>query len=72
MIIGVEHDDDVGLGLEGGVVARLLIATVPEVGLMLNDLEPQRPRPMGGRIRTRIVDQDDMPAEKLRQVDSAR
>ncbi len=60
LVVGVNHDDDVGLGLQGKPVAGLLVCPVALVQFMHVDLHPLQTSGHGHSvIAASVVHQDD-------------
>ena len=68
LVVGVEHDDDLGAGRQGRVVARLLVAAVAAVLAVDDDVEPELPGDVDGLVARHVVDQDDLVDEVVRDV----
>ena len=68
LVVRVEHDDDLGAGRKGGVVARLLVAAVALVLAVDDDVEAQLPRHVDRFVMRDVVDQDDLVDELVRDV----
>ena len=59
MIVGMQHDHDVGARAEGFAIAGLLVAAVPVIAVMNVHLEPKLARHMDGRVGTSVVYNND-------------
>ena len=59
LVVGVEHHDDVGALLEGGLVARLLVAAVAQVLLVDDHVEAELAGDVDGLVLRHVVDEDD-------------
>ena len=59
LVVGVEHDDDVGAGRERRVVAGLLVAAVAEVLAVDDDVEPELAGDVDRLVARHVVDEDD-------------
>ena len=68
LVVRVEHDDDLGAGCEGRVVARLLVAAVAAVLGVDDDVEPELAGDLDGLVVRHVVDEDDLVDEVVRDV----
>ena len=68
LVVGVEHHDDVGAGLERRVVARLLVAAVAPVLRVDDDVEAEVPGDVDGLVLRHVVDEDDLVDDVVRDV----
>ena len=58
LVVGVEHDDDIGASGQSFAVAGLLVASVAVVAVVLKDEEAEAAAEIDGMVGTVIVDQD--------------
>src|SRR5579863_9510751 len=58
LIIGVQHDDYVRAGRQRLAIARLLVAAIAVVAVMLKDLQAETVCQIDGAVGTVVVDQD--------------
>ena len=69
LVVGVDHDDDVGPAREGGRVAGLLVPAVAPVLRVDDDLEPRdRPGERHGPVPRGVVDEEDVVDPLLRDL----
>ena len=68
LVVGVEHHDDVGAGLQRRVVARLLVAAVAPVLGVDDDVEAELAGDVDGLVARHVVDEDDLVDEVVRDV----
>src|SRR5438105_1260470 len=68
LIVGVDHDDDVGAGAQRLRVARLPIGAVAVVAVVHEDLEPELPRDFERRVGRAVVHEDHEVDRVLRQL----
>jgi len=68
LIVGVQHDDDVGAHLEGTVVAGLLVSAVSAILLVNRDVESEVVRDVDRLILRHVVDQNDVVNDVVRNV----
>ena len=58
LVIGMDHDNDVGSGIEGFAITRLLIAPIAVIFVMDKGVNAELFGEMGGVVVARIVDED--------------
>jgi len=68
LVVGADHDDDVGVEPERLGVAGLLVAAVPEVGGVDERAQPERAGGRGGAVVAGVVDQEHVVHDVRRQV----
>ncbi len=68
LVVGVEHDHDVGAGVQRRVVARLLVAAIATVLLVDDDVEPELAGHVHGLVAGHVVNEDDALDEVVRNV----
>ncbi len=64
----MQHDDGVGTGRQGSVVAGLLVAAIAAVLPMDDDVQAEPFRDLDRRVRRNVVDQDDPADEVMRDI----
>jgi hypothetical protein len=60
LVVGVQHDDDIGVRFERRAITGLLIPSVPAVLVVHDEVETQAPRDGGRIVTTRVVHHDDV------------
>jgi hypothetical protein len=68
LIVRMKHDDDLGTDLESTVIACLLVAAVPAVLLVDDDVEAQVLRDFDRLVLGNVVDQDDVIHQVVRDI----
>src|SRR5437016_14286861 len=68
LIIGVDHDNDIGAGLEGLAVARLLIGAITVVTVMNEYFQSQFAGNTQRTIGTTVIDKDHQIYDFTRKV----
>jgi hypothetical protein len=68
LVVRVEHDHDLGAGLERRVVAGLLVATVAPVLGVDDHVEPELAGDVHGLVRGDIVHEDDPVDQVVRDI----
>lgn len=59
LVIGVEHDDDVGAVVEGGVVAGFLVGAVAAVDGVADDGQAEALGDFDGVVAGAVIDEDE-------------
>ena len=68
LVVGMDHHDDVGAPLERRPVARLLVCPVAPVARVDDDVDPETARDLDRPVPGRVVHEDDVVHEVLRDV----
>ena len=72
LVIGVDHDHDVGAAVQGFPVARLLVAAVAAVRRVNDDRQAHLAGHLDRAVRAAVVDEDDLVHAAGRHVGQGR